>query len=98
MANKKSETVPICISGWTGTISDVYKMAFRNGAITEELKYRDGSWYFSSSVKNGGIIVDHATMDIILIGWYNQFDNSSNGSCRIELYRHSKTPVITYRR
>lgn len=80
---KKYEYIPICLLGATFTIpGDMIR--FKCGSEIEELRFINGEWVYHFS-KNRKSVVDHSTMDAILIGWYTSFDNSSNGWCTIDV-------------
>ena len=81
---KKYEYIPLCLLGATFTIpGDMIRFKYGSG-ILEELQFINGEWVYHFS-KNRKSIVDHSTMDDILIGWYTSFDHSSNGWCTIEV-------------
>ena len=91
----RGEAIPIAILGYTGIVKGVYRITIHDGAIHEELEYRNRQWYYNAGKKD--IPVDHDTMDNILITWYTRFDNG-NGTCGIIIRRYdSFSPVIKYK-
>lgn len=91
--------IPISIMGFTTVIRGT-RIIFKNGAINERLDYCKNQWVYTSGTGSRiRVIVDTAEMDAILVGWFTQFDHSTNGMCLISIraFRDGDITEIQYR-
>lgn len=79
---KNREFIPMSLLGLTFTIlGDVVEFHF--AGKVETLRLVNGEWVYTVGKKK--IRVTRDDMDLILIGWFTQFDHYSNGICQIKV-------------
>ena len=91
---KRTACIPVSIMGVTSVVRG-NKITFNNGMIHESLEYVEKKEWLYESGDNIAVLIDEHEMDLILIGWYTQFDTTV-GLCTIHI-QSTKGLDITYK-
>ena len=90
---KRSACIPVSIMGVTSVVRG-NKITFDNGMIHETLEYvGKREWLYESG--DIAVLIDEHEMDLLLIGWYTQFDTTV-GLCTIHI-QSDKGLDVTYK-
>lgn len=78
----KASFIPMHLLGSTFTLRGDF-IEFNRAGNRETIFLCDTGWVFATGKKR--VHISNEDMDTILVGWFTQFDHSTNGYCKISV-------------